>query len=199
MPTVSGSARAIANRLQDRWLRISTTGLIPTQVEGHIRYGTVDYPGTRTVLQKLRLGPDDVFVDIGCGKGRVVCLAARGRIREAVGVEYSENLADIAERNAGRLRGRQSPISIFCQAAETLNYTGATALYFFNPFEAPILDEVLSKIRTDTGGNSLRMAFVMESDAQRAVFARHDWLACYERWQDNSGHPVAFYRTARAN
>lgn len=199
MLTVSGSARAIVNRFEDSRLGISTTGLVPAEREGHLHYATVDYPGTRAVLKKLELGPRDVFIDVGCGKGRVVCLAARGRIREAIGVEYSAALARVAEQNAARLRGKRATIRIAAQSAETMDYAGATAIYFFNPFEAPILDEVLAKIEADTGGRNLRMAFVMESDAQRAVFARHDWLACHERWQDRAGHPVAFYRTTRAN
>ncbi len=35
-------------------------------------------------------------------------------------------------------------------------------LYFFNPFEAPVLDTVLQKAHVDRGRWPIRMAFVME-------------------------------------
>jgi hypothetical protein len=40
------------------------------------------------------------------------------------------------------------------------------------------------------------MAFVMESVGHKDVFSRHEWLTCYERFEDEDKHIVAFYRTA---
>ncbi len=40
------------------------------------------------------------------------------------------------------------------------------------------------------------MAFVMESVGHKEVFSLHEWLTCYERFEDGDKHIVAFYRTA---
>lgn len=104
--------------------------------------------------------------------------------------------ADAAKRNVTRLRGRRADAKILCQAAEETDYTDVTALYFFNPFEPPLLDSVLNKIRSDRQGRATRMAFVMESVGHREVFSLHEWLTCYERFEDGDKHIVAFYRTA---
>jgi len=141
------------------------------------------------------LNGSDTFIDVGCGKGRVVCLAARHRIKRAVGIEYSSVRAQIARRNIAQLRGRKSPAAIRCQSAEEADYSDATVLYFFNPFEASLLDTVLHKVQSDCRGRAIRVAFVMESEAQRSVFSRHDWLACGERFVDDDGHVVALYNT----
>jgi len=162
---------------------------------GHVFYATVNYTSTRQLLRKLCLSAEDIFVDVGCGKGRVVCLAARHKIGQAVGIEYSEALAAIAEKNIRNLRGRPSAADIICQSAEDADYSNATVLYFFNPFEPPLLDAVLGKIQADRHGKTTRMAFVMESPAQRQVFSKHSWLACYDRFEDPDKHPVALYRT----
>ncbi len=190
------SAQRATNHLQDLWLGISTTGTAPAELPGHVYYATVTYSCTRSVLRKLNLTEADTFADVGCGKGRVVCLAARHNIQRAIGIEYSSMRADVAKRNVTRLRGRRADAKILCQAAEETDYTDVTALYFFNPFEPPLLDSVLNKIRSDRQGRATRMAFVMESVGHREVFSLHEWLTCYERFEDGDKHIVAFYRTA---
>ena len=57
------------------------------------------------VHQDQRLRPrdeGDVFVDFGCGKGRVLFLAARYRFARIIGVELSERMAEQARRNLAR-------------------------------------------------------------------------------------------------
>jgi len=189
--------RRIFNRIRDIQLNISTGGIVPSEAKDHIHYATVSYSCTEFVLRRLKLTATDTFVDVGCGKGRVTCLAGRFDLSEVVGIEYSSTLADIAERNANRLRGRRSKITIRRQSAETSDYSRATVLYFFNPFESSILDSVLHKIRTDRSLQPTRLVFVMESEAQRAVFSAHTWLTCYERFDDSDRHSVAFYCNLR--
>lgn len=55
----------------------------------------------RALIGRLGLGPDDVFVDFGCGLGDMVFLAAR-RARKAVGVEPAAQGAAAARE---RFRG----------------------------------------------------------------------------------------------
>ena len=40
-------------------------------------------------LRRVHPGPDDVLVDFGCGKGRVICEAARRPFARVIGVEIS--------------------------------------------------------------------------------------------------------------
>jgi hypothetical protein len=93
------------------------------------------------------------------------------------------------------MRYKKTRVTVISQAAEDFDFSTATVLYFFNPFEANIPDVVLDKIETDRAGKDLRLAFAMEWTAQRAVFAKHPWLKCYERWIDDVGHTVALYRS----
>ena len=170
---------------------------MPTDKPGAVYYASVPYFQTRKVLKRLDLQPSDIFVDVGAGKGRVLCLAAQHRVRKVIGVEYSSELASIARRNVSRLRGKQSPVEVHSQAAEDFDYSAASVLYFFNPFEANVLDVVLHKLNLDRAGKAMRLAFVMESPEQRAVFLKHKWLECYARWDEAVGPPVALYRTTQ--
>ena len=189
--------RKLYDLAQDWLLGISTLGVVPTDKPDAVYYAGVSYPETRKVLKRLDLQPSDIFVDVGAGKGRVLCLAAQRRVRQVVGVEYSSELVSIARRNVTHMRGKQSPVEVHSQAAEDFDYSAASVLYFFNPFEANVLDVVLHKLNLDRAGRALRLAFVMESPVQRAVFLKHNWLECYARWDDGAGHPVALYRTTQ--
>lgn len=52
--------------------------------------------------------PDDVFVDLGVGKGRVLCQAARYPFARCIGVEISDEMAEIARTNLTTMRRRRA-------------------------------------------------------------------------------------------
>lgn len=65
---------------------------------------TPEYSPTPTenidiILKELNPKPDEVFVDYGCGDGRVVIAAARDYGCKAVGVEINPLTANLARRN----------------------------------------------------------------------------------------------------
>ena len=99
------------------------------------------------ILDALRLSEDDVVVDLGCGRGRVVCCAALRRVRGVIGVEYEEELARIARENADRLRGRHSPVTIVHGGAQDFDYAAGTVFYLYNPFGAEILGQVMTRLK----------------------------------------------------
>src|SRR5262245_17113716 len=96
----------------------------------------MDYTSTWRVLRHLALQPSDVFVDVGCGKGRVLCCAARQPVAQVIGVDLSAELCREATENARRLRGRQAPIEVVNTFAQDFDYSEATVVYFFDPFGA---------------------------------------------------------------
>src|SRR5262249_8840372 len=124
----------VSNAYWERRLGIRTNGWFWMDREDSAPYGTQTYASNRQILDALRLRPDDVFVDIGSGKGRVVCMAACSQVGEVIGVEYSEPLTAIARDNAERLRGRRAPIELHTGLAEEFDYSRATVLFLFNPF-----------------------------------------------------------------
>ena len=72
------------------------------------KYGEITERGFRSLAERIRLGPDDVFVDCGSGLGLSVSQAAREfGVRRAYGVEFSASRHDLAvERLAVDASGR---------------------------------------------------------------------------------------------
>jgi SAM-dependent methyltransferase len=56
------------------------------------------------VLHRGEVGRDDVFLDLGCGKGRAVLTASLLPFGRITGVELSPHLANIARRNVATFR-----------------------------------------------------------------------------------------------
>ena len=100
---------------------------------GAFGYGTNNYFAIKSILNNLSLQEDDIFVDIGCGKGRVACIAGTLPLRQVIGIEYNKSLCDIALNNIIKLRKCKSQIKILNAGAEECNYDEGTVFYFFNP------------------------------------------------------------------
>ena len=190
------------NIVSDRRLGVSTRGVQPIEHADANHYATMGYGTIWRVLRHLHLETDDVFVDIGCGKGRVLGCAARHSIEHVYGVDIAPDLCEQARRNARHLRGRHAPITIRNTVAQDFDYSGATVLFMFDPFQADTLRKVLDKVRADTEGRAdagdrhLRVAYA--NPMEEAVVQEQSWLEPAGRWDrehDHVEHVIAFYRS----
>ncbi len=90
---------------------------------------------------------DFAFVDIGCGKGRALLIAAQFPFRQLLGVELSTEFCEIAKANATTAPGGAERISILNQDAADLVYPDdPMVIFLFNPFLAPGLRRVLKNL-----------------------------------------------------
>jgi SAM-dependent methyltransferase len=94
--------------------------------------------------------PDVTFVDVGCGKGRVLLLAAELPFRRVVGVEASRTLCDIALRNieaVERAPGGCDDIEVVHSDATDFEIPEDAGLfYFYEPFSTEVSEAVLDNI-----------------------------------------------------
>jgi len=102
----------------------------------------------RPALAALPLSPDDfTFIDLGCGKGRALFVAAELPFRRLIGVEMAGELCEIARANVATNPEWVSRISIIKQHAKDFVYPdGPLLLYLYNPFFAPVLRRVLKNL-----------------------------------------------------
>ncbi len=73
-------------------------------------YGELQPTATLRLLERLDLGPDDVFYDLGAGVGKVVLLAAlTTSVGRAVGIELARGRFEAAERAFTQARRERLP------------------------------------------------------------------------------------------
>ena len=122
------------------------------------------------LLGRIVFKPDDVFYDIGCGNGRVLCYVARKRISKIIGIELSPAFADKARTNAQRLRDRISPSEVRCGDAVQMDYSDGTVFYFYNPFGPKTLQSVLDNILQTVSCHHRPIRFIYQNPVHSAVF-----------------------------
>lgn len=115
-----------------------------------IRYQPVSYGDFKRVMKhvKVRAG-EDVFVDYGSGKGRVLIMAARYPFRKVIGVELSAELNVIAQANLERTRKKLKCNNIEIITSDARQYslpTDVTFIHMFNPFVGEVLVQVLQRV-----------------------------------------------------
>lgn len=178
------ASRAWRLRSIEWWLRISTAAAperpvgdtLPAHFGDGKAYDAADYRAIWHCMRHLRIGPEDVFVDIGCGLGRVLCVFARRRLKKCIGIEYSRTLAAVAQRNAERLRGRRTPIEIWLGDAAEADYSEATIFWLFNPFGPDTLRLLMERIEESLAVAPRRIQVVYLYGQHEEVLHSFSWL-----------------------
>ena len=97
------------------------------------------------------------FIDLGCGKGRGLILAAEQGCNRVIGVEFSAKLCEVARSNVGlfrKARPAAPPMEVVCEDATTYVFPdGPLLLFLFDPFGPtvlqPVIDRLCASLRAD--------------------------------------------------
>ena len=108
-----------------------------------VRYEPSGWRDLGRVLREGEITDQDVFLDLGSGKGRVVLQAARYPFRRVVGVELSDELNAIARANIEAVRGSMRCGSVELDTADVAEYDvpdDVTVAYLYNAFTGELFD-----------------------------------------------------------
>lgn len=115
------------------------------------RYAPTPVRSVRNALSRCDVRHEEAtFVDVGCGKGRVLLLATELPFRRIVGVEASKALCDIARNNVERAslthEGCERISVVHADATEFDIPEDAALFYFYEPFALDVSMAVLERI-----------------------------------------------------
>ncbi len=140
----------LIERLLDGWNRIETTANVEIKAlqlsagQGH------RYEGTPTrhlgrILRDLNLQKEDVFLDYGSGKGRVLINVAKRQVGRVIGLEISPELVAICEGNIKQAMPKLKCLDLTVKCANGADWPvpdDCNVLFFFNPFPDTVLENV---------------------------------------------------------
>ena len=136
----------------DRRRGTRTAGEVPLADLGIALPGRVDYKPAQwltlwRILPRRQVGRDDVLIDLGSGKGRVVLQAARYPLKRVIGVEVSAELNRIAQANLARDRPRLCCADVELVTSDVLAYEippDVTIVFLNNPFQGEIFRSAIA-------------------------------------------------------
>jgi predicted RNA methylase len=196
--------RAWGSVVHDRRLGIDTSREVRLSSLGLAERDRVDYEpsgwsSARIALDRLTVEPDDVLIDLGSGKGRVVLEAAQRPFRRVIGVELSPELTRIARSNLAASRGRLRCQDVQLVTADVTSFEmpdDVTVVYLCNPFGGEVftaaLDAMIASV--DRAPRRVRISYsiprehdrLMASGRVRHVGARLPWRPTHE-WSQRAG------------
>ena len=201
-PTLPRYCTSLINRLCDRyWERyfnIRTLRDAPSPHADANHYGYLAYHTYFSIFDRLNLQPTDVVADLGCGKGRVSCVAAHYTIKESIGVEIDQPLCRLAQANGKRMKHRRSALRFVCQSAVDFDYDAVNIIVMFHPFGSETLRAVLARWQESLERRPRALRIAYGNPVLSPMLAAKPFLQLYECWNPGTWSrvkfPVHFYQ-----
>lgn len=160
---------------------IETRGHFPAGEDSSLNqdmYGYLPafYGKIEKMVDFLKLTENDIFVDLGCGAGRVVFKVALENLKKVIGLELDKNLIDIARRNPNNLKKSNTAIELIHTDAATYKITEENIFFLFNPFGHKTLQQVVLNIKQSLVAYPRKVRIMYYAPAHRELLYNQDWL-----------------------
>jgi 16S rRNA G966 N2-methylase RsmD len=177
--TYAAVRRFFGDAFFERSMGIETNKQVSLEELGLAAPGRGDYDPSpwlalRRVLAKRDISGDDVFIDFGSGKGRVVVQAASYPFKRIIGIELSPELHAIAKANVDRSLTRLRCRNVELVNQDVLDYEipdDVTVAYFYNPFDgetfAKVIDRLVTSVRRRP--RTLKIIYVNPAEEQAVL------------------------------
>jgi SAM-dependent methyltransferase len=156
--TIQSVLNAIADWPYDSKYGVKTKGLVRLdglEITSDNKTRNTGFRPTRVrplkkLLNSLEFPRNSVFVDLGCGKGRALVIAAEYGFKKVVGVEFSSVLCKEAKKNLSTYLQKQE-IDLEYEIIESdvcdyENKDDENIFYLFDPFDDVVLSRVLKNL-----------------------------------------------------
>jgi SAM-dependent methyltransferase len=176
----------------DRRFGLDTTAPIPVgalDVNNPSESHASPYAGVGIILLRSTLSALPIedftefsFIDYGSGKGRALFIASEFGFSSVIGVEFSILLHQIAQTNLRKFEAqsrRQLNITLVNEdAAKYDPLPGKKVVFFFNPFDKKIMNQVLRRLRDPIYTSELFVIYV--NPRNKELFEKQEWTVISE-------------------
>ncbi|SNR77462.1 methyltransferase domain-containing protein [Blastococcus mobilis] len=180
-PPYVRARRFVGNALFDRRYHVETDGEVSIAELGlsdprSVRYQPAGVMRLRRILPPREVSEDDVFIDFGSGKGRAVLQAAlHYPFRRVYGVELSERMHEIAQRNVETCRNRLRCRDVRLIRADAATFDipdEVTVALFNNPFVGGLFEAVVARLLESVDRHPRRLRIVYGNPVEEDALLR---------------------------
>lgn len=167
----------VARLLYDRRYGVSTADFADLAEFGldhpeRVYYSPAHWGTLRRALPPGEVGEDDVFLDLGSGKGRMALEAAsRYPFRRVIGVELSAELTEVARANLASTRLRLRAGSVEFVHGDALEYVipaDVSVVFLNNPFRGRTFAAAMDRLIASADRHPRRIRVVYFNPVEEA-------------------------------
>ncbi|MEP7238304.1 MAG: class I SAM-dependent methyltransferase [Ferruginibacter sp.] len=145
-------------------------------------YMPVSYYLLEEIFQQLPATARNHFLDIGCGKGRALCMAAHEGFKQVTGLDFSKDLCEKATENL-TLTKQKIPGFTFNVINNDAFYYDIPAdvdcIFFFNPFDEIIMSAVVNNIFESLQNKPRKLYIIYVNPLHKELFLKSGYT---ETW-----------------
>lgn len=164
---------------------LSTLTITDGDLAQSSRYEAVNYFILEALLNKLRtLTNETSFTDLGCGKGRALVVAAHYGFTRISGVDFAEEVCNIAEIHLQALQKQFPKLEYRLQCRNVLDYDirpDESVFFLFNPFSDEIISHILEKINVSLAQHPRIVYFLYASPKYIDTFFEYEYEPVYRK------------------
>ena len=156
---LKNSAVNTANFIMDGFLHVNTTkAMFLSEHDNKVNYMYEPFPyiKMKRLFKNFSFSGSDGFVDIGCGKRRVLVGAALSGCVNVYGIDISEELLEYAEKNLAECKKKKADLKykLLCMDARDFTFTpDINKVFFYNPFSYRIFLKVMKALKKSVEEN----------------------------------------------
>ncbi len=211
MSRIRRRIRLVRRRVLDLFLdsTVETSAVVRLDEIGLSRPGYYDYEpsGWRSLgraLKGMEVNGSDSFLDVGCGKGRVLAQAARRPFGRVIGLELSPDLAEQARALLDVERKRRRCGSAEVVVGDATSWTvpdDITVVYFYNALGGESLWALLDRIADSARRDPRPIRFIYLDPMAEAEIETHPAFTLFERrgrkhWDERDPRRISIFDVA---
>ncbi len=150
-------------------------------------YMPASYDLLEDIFQKANINQFKHFVDLGCGKGRALCVAAAMGVSKLTGVELSKEFCESSKRNLEIIKQKFPSISYQIKHNDAFYFDipdDADCIFMFNPFDDLIMSGVIENIEQSLAEYPRDITIIYFNPMQQHLFLEQDYkLVHHQQWK----------------
>lgn len=149
-------------------------------------YMPVSYDVLETVLTQVPLPQCKHFIDIGCGMGRALCVAATMGARKLSGIDFSKEFCEAARKNLQSISRQTKGFEYHIFHNDAFYFEiphDADILFLFNPFDEVIMSGVIENIETSLALHPRKLNIIYVNPLEKHLFLEAGFEQIYYTWK----------------
>ena len=142
-----------------------------------ITHSTIYMPASYDLLEevftKQNIQSFHHFVDIGCGKGRSMCVAAAFGAKKVTGIDLSKEFCEAAKKNLESTKQKHPYLEYKIYNNDAFYFDiddDVDCIFLFNPFDDTIMSGVLENIEVSLENNPRKITVIYVNPLQKHLF-----------------------------